>query len=171
MRESEILRLRASQVKVTEMGTHFIDLSKEVGKNKFSKREVPLHSTLLKAGFIEFADSKRSSKNEALFPDVPFASDNTQTSIFSKRFATFLKGCGIKDVDTETCFHMFRHTLKSALDRGQVPESISEEIQGWSREIKVSRSYGDGRSADTLKPWIEAAQFPNFEKKHIIGEN
>lgn len=168
MRESEILRLRASQIKRTRRGIDFVDLSKEIGKNKFSRREVPIHSLLIEAGFIEFVESKRLLKDDALFPDVPTGSDNTQTSIFSKRFATFLKGCGIKDVDTETCFHMFRHTLKDALDRGQVPESISEAIQGWSREMKTSRSYGSGKEAETLKPWIEKAEFPDFDKKYLL---
>ncbi len=170
MRESEILRLRASQVKRSNGGIDFIDLSKEVGKNKFSRREVPIHSLLLKAGFLKFVDSKRVLKDDALFPEVPIGADGTQTSIFSKRFATFLKGCGIKGIDMETCFHMFRHTLKDALDRGQVPESYIEAIQGWSREMKMSRSYGDGMDADTLKPWIEAAKFPEFDTKCIVTD-
>ena len=169
MRESEILRLKASQIKKSGGGTYFIDLSKELGKNKFSKREVPIHSLLIKAGFIAFSDGKRTQVDDALFPEVPLGSDNTQTSVFSKRFATFLRGCGIKDVDTETCFHMFRHTLKDALDRGHVPESVIETIQGWSRDMKMSRSYGDGMDAETLKPWIEAAKFPNFDMRYIIG--
>lgn len=167
MRESEILKLKASNIQYTTNGNAFIDLTREVGKNKFSRREVPIHSLLLKAGFIEFVEAKREQSSAPLFPDVPLGADGTQTSIFSKRFATFLKGCGIKDVDTETCFHMFRHTLKDALDRGQVPEEISEAIQGWSRSMKMSRSYGDGKEADTLKPWIEKAIFPKFDTSFI----
>lgn len=172
MRESEILKLSASNIKFSRQGTAFIDLSTELGKNKFSRREVPIHSLLVRAGFLEFVEGKRTSKSgEFLFPEVPVGADGTKTSVFSKRFATFLKGCGIKDLDTETCFHMFRHTLKDALDRGQVPESISEAIQGWSRSMKMSRSYGDGREADTLKPWIEKAVFPEFNTEFIFSRD
>lgn len=167
MRESEILKLTASNIKFTATGTAFIDLSKAIGKNKFSRREVPIHSLLIEAGFLKFVEEKRTLPDDTLFPEVPIGSDGTKTSVFSKRFATFLRGCGIKDLDTETCFHMFRHTLKDALDRGQVPEAITEAIQGWSRSMKMSRSYGDGKEADTLKPWIEKAVFPDFESSHL----
>lgn len=171
MRESEILKLSSSNIKYTVKGNAFIDLTREVGKNKFSRREVPIHSILIGAGFLDFVEKKRKLIDDRLFPDVPTGADGTQTSIFSKRFATFLRGCGIKDVDTETCFHMFRHTLKDALDRGNVPEEISEAIQGWSRSMKMSRSYGDGKEADTLKPWIEKAVFPDFDKHHLTASH
>lgn len=170
MREGEILRLTADNVRVSENGTPYFDLSKHKGKNTYSRREVPVHSVLIKAGFLKFVEEKRRSKDRALFPDVQLGADGTQTAIFSKRFATFLKACGIKDMDTKTCFHMLRHTLKDALDRGQVPENYSEAIQGWSRSMKTSRSYGQGFEADTLKPWIEKAVLPKFDLSHITGE-
>ncbi|AVC49091.1 site-specific integrase [Rhizobium leguminosarum] len=170
MREGEILRLTADNVRVSENGTSYFDLSKHKGKNTYSRREVPVHSTLIKAGFLNFVEEKRKSKDRALFPDVPPGADGTQTVIFSKRFATFLRACGIKGMDAKTCFHMLRHTLKDALDRGQVPENYSEAIQGWSRRMKTSRSYGQGFEADTLKPWIEKAILPKFDLSHIIGE-
>ncbi|PDT13747.1 hypothetical protein CO670_26810 [Rhizobium sp. J15] len=171
MREGEILRLSADNVRISENGTSYFDLSKHKGKNTYSRREVPVHSTLIKAGFLKFVEEKRKSKDRALFPDVPSGADGTQTAIFSKRFATFLRACGIKDMDAKTCFHMLRHTLKDALDRGQVPENYSEAIQGWSRSMKTSRSYGQGFEADTLKPWLEKAVLPKFDLSHITGEN
>ncbi|MGN7752330.1 DUF6538 domain-containing protein [Sinorhizobium sp. 22678] len=170
MREGEILSLTADNVRVSEKGTHYLDLSKRQGKNAYSRREVPLHSALLKAGFLTFVEEQRKSKSRALFPDVQKGADGTQTVIFSKRFGTFLKACGIKDIDTATCFHMFRHTLKDGLDRGQVPENYAEAIQGWSRAMKTSRSYGQGFEADTLKPWIEKLVLPKFDLSHITGD-
>jgi integrase len=169
MREGEILSLNAANVRVNEYGTHYFDLSKRKGKNTYSRREVPVHSSLIKAGFLTFVDEKRKCEGGALFPDVPPGSDGTQTAIFSKRFATFLKACGIKDVDVKTCFHMLRHTMKDALDRGHVPENTSDGIQGWSRRMKTSRSYGQGFEAETLKPWIEKAALPKLDLSHITG--
>lgn len=170
MREGEILGLTADNVRTSERGTAYLDLSRRKGKNAYSRREVPLHSVLLRAGFLKFVEEQRNSEGGALFPDVPKGADGTQTAIFSKRFGTFLKACGIKDIDTATCFHMFRHTLKDGLDRGQVPESYSEAIQGWSRSMKTSRSYGQGFEADTLKPWIEKLVLPEVDLSHIITE-
>ncbi|WP_192803741.1 site-specific integrase [Sinorhizobium alkalisoli] len=169
MREGEILSLTADNVLISETGTAYIDLSKRKGKNAYSRREVPLHSVLLQAGFLKFVEEQRNSENGALFPDVKKGADGTQTAIFSKRFGTFLKACGIKDIDTAACFHMFRHTLKDGLDRGHVPENYIEAIQGWSRKMKTSRSYGQGFEADTLKPWIEKLVLPKFDLSHITG--
>lgn len=168
MRLGEILQLTTDHIRTSETGTHFFLLSRDMQlKNSESRREVPIHSDLIDFGFVAFVESKRTSRQNDLFNDVPLASDGTRSTLFSKRFASFLRSVGLKDVSTDACFHMFRHTLRDALRRGHVSEEHAEAICGWTRAGKTSRQYGDGFEADTLAQWLEKLVLPKVDLSHL----
>ncbi|MBA3570054.1 MAG: site-specific integrase [Pyrinomonadaceae bacterium] len=164
MRLGEILQLTTNHVRTSETGTHFFLLSRDMQlKNSESRREVPIHSALVSFGLLAFVEGKRVTGRTDLFDDVPLASDGTRSTLFSKRFASFLRSVDVR----ADCFHMFRHTLRDALRRGDVPEEYAEAICGWTRAGKTSRQYGDGFEADTLSPWIEKLVLPKVDLSHL----
>lgn len=168
MRLGEILQLTTEHIRKSDAGTDFIVLTPDMRlKTPDSQREVPIHSLLVAFGFLGFVEGKRAKGESELFDDVPLASDGTRSTLFSKRFASFLRSVGIKDVSPGSCFHMFRHTMKDALDRGQVPEEHSDAICGWSRGKKMGRKYGDGKDADTLALWVEKLVLPQVDLTHL----
>ncbi len=180
MRMGEILQLRVSNVRESGAGTHFFflteDLAEDDGDHDFdgmqlktyaSRREVPIHSVLVQAGFLNFVSDAKSRGRLELFPEVPTAADGKKSTIFSKRFSRFLQKAGVKPDGSGNCFHMFRHTLRDALRRGRVPEEVADAVQGWSRDQNTGRSYGEGFEADTLVDDWERVSFPGLDISHL----
>lgn len=182
MRLGEILQLRVDNIRKSRLGTPFFFLTEDLAeddedkdfdgmelKTFASRREVPMHSLLIDAGFLEFVHRARKAGRAELFPEVPKAADGKKSTLFSKRFSRFLMKAGVKPDGSGNCFHMFRHTLRDALRRAHVSEEIADAVQGWSRDQKTGRSYGEGFEADTLAVHWEKLSLPDFRTEHLTS--
>lgn len=183
MRMGEILQLRASHVRCSPKGNHFFYLTDGLGEDEDggeaigmdlktfnSRREVPIHSMLLKAGFLNFVNERGKRGDCELFPDVPAAaSDGKKSSTFSKRFSRFLEKAGIKPDGNGNCFHMFRHTLRDAIRNCLIPEEIADAVQGWARDQDVGRNYGSGFEVDAIAEVWERLNYPGFDCGHLLA--
>jgi integrase len=167
MRMGEILQLRPTDVRLSDSGTPFIFVHDEEDgmrlKTPSAKREVPIHPELARIGLVALAQSRKARQSELLFPDVPAGADGYRSSVFSKRFAAFLKKAGIQASASKVSFHSFRHNFRDALRRAGVPEETAEALGGWSRSSKVSRSYGSGFDADTTYPELCRISYPGLD--------
>jgi integrase len=110
-------------------------------KNANARRNIPIHSQLVAAGFLEFVQRARAAKQKRLFPDIDKAADGTYSSAFSKWFGNFLKACGVKT--KKKSFHSFRHTFEDACRAGGVPLEYINAIQGHAQGGEADR-YGSG---------------------------
>lgn len=110
-------------------------------KNANARRNIPIHSQLVAAGFLEFVLRVKTAKQKRLFPDIEKAADGTYSSAFSKWFGNFLKACGVKT--KKKSFHSFRHTFEDACRAGGVPLEYVNAIQGHAQGGEADR-YGDG---------------------------
>ncbi|WP_327205837.1 site-specific integrase [Rhizobium beringeri] len=182
MRMGEILQLRVQNIRRSRAGTPFFflteELSEDDGDQDFegmelktfaSRREIPVHSSLVQAGFLNFVDGVRKSGKQELFPEVRSASDGKKSTLFSKRFSRFLQKAGVKPEGSGNCYHMFRHTMRDAIRRCHISEEIADAIQGWSRDSKTGRTYGEGFEADTLATDWERLRFEGLEIDHLTG--
>jgi integrase len=88
-------------------------------KNEASKRNVPIHPILLRAGFMEFvAERRRDSASPRLFLELPLGKTRRYSNPFSKWFTRYLRS--IFDVKPAATFHSFRHHFRDALRAGRV---------------------------------------------------
>ena len=173
LRCGEIMQLTPNHVRVSPSGNPYIVLTKDMQlKNRSAEREIPLHSILVEAGFIDWVNRRRSRPDERLFLDVaPDKNYDQPSSTFSKRFASDLKYFGLGERRNKLTFHSFRHTFKRALDRADVREDKKDELCGWSRTKKQGRSYGAGLEADVLKSSVDLVHFDidlNHLRSHAI---
>lgn len=180
MRMGEILQLRTSHVRKSPKGNFFFYLTDGFGeddgdkdflgielKTFNSRREVPIHPVLTKLGFLKFVEEVEMAGQTELFPEVPTASDGKKSSIFSKRFARFLKNAGIKPDGNGNCFHMFRHTLRDAIrDCGISPE-IADAVQGWARDDNEGGNYGLGFRTDAIAETWSQLTYEGFDYSHL----
>lgn len=167
MRPEEIFQLSPDHVGTTKAGTTYFVLTRDMTlKTKGARREVPVHPTILAAGFMEFVEQKRKAGASLLFDDVPVASDGTRSGTWSKRYSTFSKSVGVKA--ELNCFYSFRHTFRDAVRAAQIPEEQGEMLQGWAGRSKTTgRGYGKGFTADQLAPWMAKITYDDLDLSHL----
>lgn len=92
-------------------------------KTTASVRTIPIHSELIRLGFLEYTSSLKSN---SLWPDLPLR-DGKPGSFFSQWFGSFRRSLDVPDT---LVFHSFRHTVRSSLTRSNVPEPIIDRLLG-----------------------------------------
>ncbi|WP_337264049.1 MULTISPECIES: site-specific integrase [unclassified Serratia (in: enterobacteria)] len=125
-------------------------------KNSSSRRRIPLHSELIKLGFIDFA---KRQKGDRIFHQLKADVFGTLTGNWSKWFGRYLrKVCGV--TDNRLVFHSFRHTFKDMCRLAGIDEAVHDALTGHSSS-SVSRNYG-GLSYP-LGPLVEAINRINID--------
>ena len=126
-------------------------------KNAQSRRMVPIHSTLIKIGLLDYVKEQRAAGESKLFPLVKSAGkDIAQTGPWSKwwgRYARKHGGFGPKKV-----FHSFRHAAKDAFREAEVPSEIYDVLQGHT-PISEGGKYGSGGSLKLLAKNMEKLSY------------
>ncbi|MFD1036401.1 hypothetical protein ACFQ15_17335 [Sphingomonas hankookensis] len=88
-------------------------------KTASAKRDIPLHSTLLEASFLDMANARRA---EWLFPELEANAYGSRTQRLSRVLNDFLDAIGLSD--PELVFYSFRHTGKRAVRRKVLREIV-----------------------------------------------
>jgi len=111
-------------------------------KTKASVRAVPLHSELLRIGFMDFVEHAREkdASSGRLFPEIERGPKGTYGEVWSKWFGRYKRSLGIDNENS--VFHSFRHGFKDALRAAQVSEDINDALTGHAGGNRVSRGYG-----------------------------
>ncbi|MFK5949684.1 MAG: site-specific integrase [Methylococcales bacterium] len=119
-RMSEILQLEKHDIyQVDNIWVFNFDDSSHLSEDKHkhvkeagSYREVPIHKTLIKLGFIDYINSIKGR----LFPDEP-RTEKGKFDAFQKRYATYRKQVGVIPEHEKQLkdFHSIRHTVRTRL--------------------------------------------------------
>lgn len=112
-------------------------------KTEGSRRTVPLHPELIRAGLLVYVEAVRESGCKWLFPALEPDHDGRRGGNYTKWFMRFLRsrsGAGI--TDPGLVFHSFRHTFKTLCRAAMIPEDIHDALTGHVSS-SVSRKYGD----------------------------
>lgn len=156
-RLNEICQLEVADVK-QDGDVWFLNITDEGDENKRLKseagrRKVPLHSELIRLGFLDFVDSRRNGTR--LFPDYSY-SENGGYGRNLGRWCneSFLAKLGIKQPGL--VFHSLRHTMVTRLSQADVPEPIVQCIVGHARSGVTQEVYNrEGYTLTQLKDAIE----------------
>lgn len=159
LRMEEIAQLELSDIKQVE-GVLCFDINDE-GEKKLktlnSVRLVPVHSELLKLGFMEYVDSiKHNKQGKRLFPDLSEANGKLSHN-FGKWFARYRQQCGI--AESGKTFHSFRHTVATIWKQLGVHESIPATLLGHSAGGITYTRYGKGYDVKQLAAVIEMIRY------------
>lgn len=96
-------------------------------KNKDSRRKVPIHSSLIALGFLEYVQQMRAAGEMRLFP-VLKKGKNTFADSTGKFYARLLKRVGL--MNSSLVLHGLRHTFVTRLSDAGVPEKIKMMLAG-----------------------------------------
>jgi integrase len=157
-RLNEICQLDIADIQ-EQNGLCFLNITDE-GDNKkrvnarSSRRKVPVHSELIRLGFLEFVKSR--SGGQRLFPDYNYNPNGGYGRNLSRWFneTTFLPKLGLKKPGL--VFHCLRHTIVTRLGQAGVAQPIIQCIVGHAREGVTQEVYfRDGYTQEQLKQAIE----------------
>ena len=127
-------------------------------KNAASRRRIPLHSTLLDCGFLEYAESVRDRK--FLFPALKPNPRQKLGGYFSNFFSGYLRK-RVRITDKRKVFHSFRHTFKDICRSVGIDEAVHDALTGHTAPSS-GRKYGNGQYP--LPPLFDA-----MEKYEVKG--
>jgi integrase len=147
-RLNELAPLCVDDVKLdTASGVRFITVIEDADagrsvKTDSSVRAVPIHSELVRIGFIEFVDHVRQNEGSSarLFPKLTPGPKGGFGEAFSKWFGRYKRDLGIDN--PSSVFHSFRHGFKDALRAAGVNEDVNDALTGHSGGNSVARGYG-----------------------------
>jgi integrase len=118
-------------------------------KNAGSRRKVPVHAELVKAGFVDYVKAQTGPR---IFPGLKANKAGREGANASIWFGKFLREkCEI--TDPRKVFHSFRHLFKDVLREHGVQEQVSDALTGHTNG-SVGRTYGGDYYP--LRPLVEA---------------
>lgn len=137
----EIAQLDRGDIR-QEGGIWYIDINADAPnkslKTHAAKRRVPLHSELIRLGFLEWVATK--PEGQRLFLSFSFNAKEGYGRNLGRWFNTvFLPGLGLKE--SGLVFHSLRHTMVTRLAQAGVPEPLYQEIVGHERQGVAQQVY------------------------------
>lgn len=134
-RVGELAQLLAKDIGV-EDGVAVMRITDEADgqrvKTEAGKRTVPLHSELVRLGFLEYAKAVQDSGETQLWPALPLR-EGKPGGFFSAWFGDTKRALGF---GRHPDFHCFRHTVRTQLMEAEVAEPIIDRLIG--HEVKGS---------------------------------
>lgn len=167
-RLEELAQLRVSDIKVAKGHGRYLSIS-DLGnpsaqlKNEHSRRNIPLHPTLIACGFLKHVQERQCGY---LFPDLKLNPRGKRSGYFSNWFSVYLrKKVGI--TDTRKVFHSFRHTFKDACRSAGIEEAVHDALTGHT-SAAVSRQYGNDQfPISPLFKAIEHFEITGLDLSHL----
>ncbi|MCE3011604.1 MAG: site-specific integrase [Proteobacteria bacterium] len=126
-------------------------------KTAASERILPLHPTLLNAGFLAFVE--RQGNQDRLFPDLTPGPKGNYSHEFSKWFGRFKRGLGF--TERSLVFHSFRHGFKDACSLADIGDETTRALGGWATINQASR-YGNRSAVPVLNRAVKKLKFGSF---------
>jgi integrase len=173
-RPSEICQLETNDYKIKD-GIHCLYITKsglkpvtesviQSGKrvkNKFSARVMPIHSTLIRLGFIQYVEQRKANSQKQIFNCKPLGKIQDWSKGFGKRFGVILSNLGFMPNKRPTAYG-FRHTVRDEYKLTEMPKDIVTELFGHAEDTFGERHYTESNFRTfRLKEVIEGGI--NFE--------
>lgn len=127
-------------------------------KTSASKRIIPIHSELLRLGFLEYTNKIKLGNHDSLWPELS-QRRNKPGGYFSNWFGEYRASIGISGYPD---FHCFRHTVRSRLGEAEIPEHVIDSILGHEIKGSTGTKIYTHRTLKTLKNAIEILNYQNI---------
>ena len=142
-------------------------------KTEDSERAVPIHSTLVKMGFLDFVHKNPDAKpTDFIFRNICLNKKGALNSHMTRKFFRFLKQIGVKGTDeNQYDFHSFRKNANITMEKCGIIRSYIDKIIGWqSRGSEGERSYSNyttkqlAEQLELLRYTCLRREFPKWRK-------
>jgi integrase len=161
-RVGELAQLRVQDVEVGPVPVLSITDEGEGQRVKTEAgiRRVPIHSELIRLGFLDYVQAMRDAKQKQLWPVMRFRKDKPG-AYFSDWFGTFRKTLSPVPPD----FHSLRHTVRTRLREAGVEKTYRDDLMG-HETVGEGATYEHATDA-ALKREIERLQYPALKLSKV----
>jgi integrase len=123
-------------------------------KNKSAVRLVPIHRELLRLGFLQYVEQRKSAGNERIFPKLePGGADGRLGHGFTKWFTRYRRDTNVYEDGRD--FHSLRHSATTFLHQAGAPDSIVDRLTGHTTPGETAR-YTKSSNLKHLQAAIDA---------------
>lgn len=173
-RVNELAQLRLDDIQESD-GVYFFNLdvdgeSDKKLKNANARREIPVHSMLIKLGLIEYLKALRGAGYDRLFPEI---TPNTVKG-YGKAVSGWFNESVLKNKlklerDRTKSFHSFRHSVSTYLKEKGVNSELRAQLAGHVR----GKTETEVRYSKDLKPihMVEVVEKIDFSLPDIAKFN
>ncbi|HDW2397691.1 TPA: site-specific integrase [Enterobacter cloacae] len=173
-RVNEIAQLMLDDV-LADDGVYYLNLESDSEngkklKNANSRRKIPVHSTLIKLGFIEYVDALKAAGYDRLFPELkPHKTKGYGRPVSAWFNESLLAGRLKLERDRSKSFHSFRHSVSTLLKEKDVSSELRGQLLGHVR----GKTKTEVRYSKDLKPvhMVEVVEKIDFSLPEIARFN
>jgi len=163
-RINELCQLKLTDIRQTESGVWFIDITDsgddQSVKNRNSLRNVPLHPFLIDHGLIEWCQALHGAGYDRLFPELRHDADKGYSKAAVKWFSSYLGRMGWPR-DGRKTFHSFRHTfITRCTNDFKIDPAVTGQITGHERGASSGIvPYMKNQLPDDVLPVMKAIEY------------
>jgi integrase len=160
-RVGELAQLRVVDVEVSS-GNAVLSITDEgdgqTVKTAAGKRKVPVHSELIRLGFLDYVAAVRVTGEARLWPQLP-TRQGKLGGYFSQWFGECRKAQGLGRYPD---FHCLRHTVRTQLAEAGIVEGVIDNLIGHEVPGSIGSKVYTHRNLATLSKAIEAIKYPRL---------
>ena len=138
-------------LRITDMGTG------QRLKSDASKRDIPIHSELVRLGLLEYTQAIKNAGHERLWPILKVLPERPGLYI-SNWFGDFRREAGLTEKYPD--FHSFRHLIRTRMSKAKIPEKVQDAITGHETQGSIGTKVYQGIDLEDRIEAIEAVSFP-----------
>lgn len=167
-RLGELAQLRVKDI-CTEANIPVISITDECDFQKVkalsSIRKIPIHSELIRLGFLDYVADLRANDRVLLWSDLTMRKDKPG-GYFSNWFGGYRKSIGLSQYPD---FHCFRHTVRSQLAMADISEAIIDSILGHQIKGSTGAKVYSHRTVEMLANAMEILSYSELSLQRIYG--
>lgn len=180
-RREEICKLQIDDVFQDESVPYLFFRNTSTGrlKNKNSKRKLPIHSELIRLGFLSYVEAMRSAGETLLFPELyPAASTKRAIGdVFYKLWWIYIRP-HVPDLKRGQAMHSARHAVSDALKQAGIDLESRNDILGHSQMQlgEGASTYSEPVELERMKGMVEqipsvTQHLPNVTEIVLLPES
>jgi integrase len=166
MRRAEACQLRKEHIREIHGVPCFVLMESEDEaqrvKTDAGERVVPVHSELIKLGFLQHIS--RCKKSERIFPNINEGRDDDRFGAYGKWLMRHFKKVGVH-VPNKKVLHSMRNTSSSSALNNDATEIFHNDIFGW--ENRGMRAHYSKASIYKLYETVQKIQYPGLDLSHL----
>jgi hypothetical protein len=129
-------------------------------KSEAGKRSIPIHSELVRLGFLDYARAVQQTRSTSLWPGLPLR-EGKPSDFFGRWFRKQRAAVGLPAGYPD--FHCFRHTVRPLMRRAGFAESTLDKITGHLTRGSTGTETYDHWTLQEIQAAGEAIKYPKLK--------